>query len=413
VSIARRDRPAEACTIARRASSNIRHSQMGEMDKVLFFSILLVFLGALFGSVMQHRRVDRVLKDLRGFHVTAKLESGKRVWGRLNLFANAVEFVFSRPYTNRRGNLLTSFIVFSEQMNDIEVIFRFHDELTPRNQKRRLKEIARTKNPGVLRRINRSLRNFMVSFREAIDESIGLLLSRVQKKASSALLKGQEDYLKKIRHNAIGIVSTAAYDPVLEHYINHRVVVEAGKVDGQRIEYAGVLKEYSTGWISVLDCYLNSENTLPLSDASRLMMQRKMDFRLHLRSREVDERTIIDMTLEITNRDSQNIAIWHIEGPDGFTHEVDQMLGPGERVTIELADLPEACTSSIDPAELPVELTLIAPERQQTEEADEDHETRRFPALPRLSLVFDTIRGVDIYIPRSKGLLRHGSEFLD
>ncbi len=381
------------------------------MDKVLFFSILLVFLGALFGSVMQHRRVDRVLKDLRGFHVTAKLDSGKRVWGRLNLFANAIEFIFSRPYTNRRGNLLTSFIIFSEQMNDIEVIYRFHDELTPKNQKRRLKEIARTKNPGIFRRMNRSLRNFMVSFREAIDESIGLLLSRVQKKASTALLKGQEDYLKKIRHNAIGIVSTAAYDPVMEHYINHRVVIEAGKVDGERIEYAGVLKEYSTGWISVLDCYLSSENQLPLSDASRLMMQRKMDFHIRLSQRQAGEQSFIDMTLEITNRDDQNIAIWHIDGPDGYSHEIDKMLAPGDSITIELKNLPEACTSSIDPAELPVDLVLIAPERQA--DTDEDHEERRFPALPRLSLVFDTIRGVDIYIPRSKGLLRHGSEFLD
>ena len=383
------------------------------MDKVLFFSILLVFVGAFIGSVMQHRRLDRVLKDLRGFHVTAKLDSGKRVWGRVHLFANAIEFIFSRPYTNRRGNLLTSFIIFSEQMNDIEVIYRFHDELTPKNQKRRLKEIERTKHPGIFRRMNRSLRNFMVSFREAIDESIGLLLSRVQKKASTSLLKGQEDYLKKIRHGAIGIVSTAAYDPVMEHYINHRVVVEAGKVDGQRIEYAGVLKEYSTGWISILDCYLGSENNLPLSDASRLMMQRKMDFHIVVTQREVNEEMRVDMTLRITNRDSQNIAIWHVEGPDDFSHEVDEMLAPGETLSIELKSLPPVALTNIDMNALPVELSLIAPERQANADDEEAHEAQRYPALPRLTLVFDTIRGVDIYIPRGKGLLRHGGEFVD
>ena len=383
------------------------------MDKVLFFSILLVFVGAFIGSVMQHRRLDRVLKDLRGFHVTAKLDSGKRVWGRVHLFANAIEFIFSRPYTNRRGNLLTSFIIFSEQMNDIEVIYRFHDELTPKNKKRRLKEIERTKHPGIFRRMNRSLRNFMVSFREAIDESIGLLLSRVQKKASTSLLKGQEDYLKKIRHGAIGMVSTAAYDPVMEHYINHRVVVEAGKVDGQRIEYAGVLKEYSTGWVSILDCYLGSENNLPLSDASRLMMQRKMDFHIVVTQREVNEEMRVDMTLRITNRDSQNIAIWHVEGPDDFSHEVDEMLAPGETLTIELKSLPPAALTNIDMNALPVELSLIAPERQANADDEEAQEAQRYPALPRLTLVFDTIRGVDIYIPRGKGLLRHGGEFID
>ncbi len=379
------------------------------MDKVLFFSILLVFLGALVGSVMQHRRLDRVLKDLRGFHVTTRLESGKRIWGKMNLFANAIELIFSRPYTNRRGNLLTSYIIFAEQMSDIDVIYRFHDELTPKNQKRRLKEIKRTKHPGIFRRMKRSLRNFMVSFREAIDESIGLLLSRVQKKASTAFLKGQEDYLKKIRHSAIGIVSTAAYDPVMEHYINHRVVVEAGKENGQRIEYAGVLKEYSTGWVSILDCYLNTENNLPLSDASRLMMQRKMDFHIQVTKREEGEEEKVDMRLEITNRDIQDIAIWRIEGPETYAHEIDELLTPGSNITITLKDLPPAALSNIDIDRLPVDLTLVAPERQQGREGDEadSHEDTRYPALPQLSLLFDTIRGVDIYIPRSKGP-KHG-----
>ena len=154
-------------------------------------------------------------------------------------------------------------------MNDVDAIFRFHDELTPKNQKRRLVEIERTKHPDLFRRIRRSIRNFMVAFREAIDESIGLLMSRVQKKASSTLIQGQDDYLKKLRANTLGVVSTAAYDSVLEQYINHRVVFEAGKKDGQQIEYSGVLKEYSTAWVSILDCYLNTENNLPLSDASR------------------------------------------------------------------------------------------------------------------------------------------------
>ncbi|HID82971.1 MAG TPA: hypothetical protein EYH06_01980 [Chromatiales bacterium] len=383
------------------------------MDKVLFFSILLVFAGALVGSVMQHRRLDRVLKDLRGFHVTARIQ-GKRIWGRFNLFSNAIEFIFSRPYTNRRGNLLTSFIVFSEQMNDIDTIFRFHDELTPKNQQRRLMEIEQIKHPSLFRRIKRSARNFMVAFREAIDESIGLLMSRVQKKASTALLKGQDDYLKKIRTNTLGMVSTAAYDPVLEHYINRRVVYETGKEDGQRIEYSGVLKEYSTGWVSILDCYLNTENHLPLSDASRLMMQRKMDFQLNVSTQENDKDKI-NFSLQITNRDNKDIAIWRIEGADNFQHEVDEMLTPGDTVNILLKDLPASCLTNIDKEQLPISLSLIAPERQDTGEAgmDDDHEDVRYPALPGLTLVFDTIRGVDVYIPRSKGLLRHGSEFID
>jgi|GEM_PF-1324700 len=382
------------------------------MDKVLFFSILLVFAGALVGSVMQHRWLDRVLKDLRGYHVTARM-GDKRIWGEFNLFSNAIEFIYSRPYTNRRGHLLTSFIVFSEQNNDIDAIFRFHDELTPKNQVRRLKEIERVTHPGLFLRIKRKIRNFMVAFREAIDESIGLLMSRVQKRASSNLLKDQGDYLTKIRKNTLGMVSTAAYDPVLEHYINHRVVFEAGKVNEQRVEYAGVLKEYSANWISILDCYLNSENHLPISDASRLMMQRKMDFMIRM-ERQKNNEDKINFSLQITNRDNRDIAIWRIDGADDYKHEVDEILSPGDTINVLLNDLPAVCFSGIEMEQLPVSLSLIAPERQDASEqvdADKDHDNVRYPALPDLSLIYDTIRGVDIYIPRVCGLLRHGSEY--
>lgn len=382
------------------------------MDKVLFFSILLVFVGALVGSVVQHRRVDRVLKDLRGFHVTMR-KKGKRIWGKFNLFSNAIELIFSRPYTNRRKNLLTSYIIFSEQMTDIDVIFRFHDELTPKNQKRRLQEIKRITNPSIIRRIKRSIRNFMVAFREAIDESIGLLMSRVQKKASSTLLEGQSAYIKKIGSGTLGMVSTAAYDPVLEHYVSRRVVFETGKVDGQQVEYAGVLKEYSTGWVSILDCYLNSENNLPLSDASRLMMQRKMDFSLHIETKSEDENKI-NFTLEIINRDDQNLTISHIEASDAYQYKIEKLLLPGDSIKVTLDNLPNSCLSTMDMDTLPIELALIAPERQSSETSvsEDEVENVRFPALPDLTLVFDTQRGVDIYIPRSKGLLRHGGEFI-
>lgn len=378
------------------------------MDNVLIFSILLVFLAALVGSVLQHRRLDRVLKDLRGFNVTLRLDE-KRVWGKFKLYSNALEVMFSRAYTNRRGNRLKSFIVFSEQMTEIDTIFRFQDELTPENQKRRLEEIKKAKHPSIFSRIGRVLRNFMVAFREAIDESVGLLMSRVQKKASTRLLKEQGDYLKKLGSSTVGMVSTAAFDPVLEHYINKRVVFETGKVNGQRIEYVGVLKEYSTSWVSLLDCHLSSENKLPLSDASLLMMQRKMDFRISLTQPDDEDLNPV-YALQISNRDEQDIAIWRIEDSNGYAHEVDEMLTAGDTVNIILKDLPQSALNNIDPETLPVSLHLIAPERQETTAKQNDEEEIDFPGLPDLTLIYDTVRDVDVYIPRGRGLLRHASQ---
>jgi len=348
------------------------------MDNILLLSILLVFLAALVGSVLQHRRVDRVLKNLQGFQVTLQLTE-KRIWGRFKLYANALELLFGSPYTNRRGNKLSSYIVFNEQIEDIEAIFRFHDELTSEHQTRRLAEIEKAKNPGLMSRVKRSLRNFLVAFREAIDESIGLLLSRVQKKAGSSLLKGQEGYLKKLGSNTVGIVSTSAFDPVLENYINKQVVLEAGKIDGKRVEYVGVLNEYSSGWISLLDCHISAEIKLPLDDSEQTKTQQIVDF-IITTSEKSDDANKALMQIKIKNRGAEDLTIVRIEDAENWLLEIEELLKPEESTSIQLKDFP------------PESISHSKPEN-----------------LSNLTLVLETVRDVDIYIPRSRALLRHAS----
>ena len=144
------------------------------------------------------------------------------------------------------------------------------------------------------------------------------------------------------------------------------------------------------------------------------MMQRKMDFNLHL-ERKSDDENQINFALEITNRDDKDITISHIKDSEGYRHQLDKSLMPGDSINLILNNLPDNCLSGIDLELLPISLSLIAPERQDTRlsEGDDDQEEIQFPALPDLTLVFDTFRDVDIYIPRSKGLLRHGSEFIN
>ena len=55
-------------------------------------------------------------------------------------------------------------------------------------------------------------------------------------------------------------------------------------------------------------------------------------------------------------------------------------------------------------------LSLVAPERSGQSESETRETT--YPPLPRLSLVHDTSRIVDVYLPRNKALVRHGGEFL-
>lgn len=367
------------------------------MDNIILLSILLVFLAALVGSVLQHRRLDRVLKDLRGFHVTVQL-ADKRIWGKFKLYANALELLYQQPYTNRRSNTVSSYIVFNEQVGEIESIFRFHDELSADHQVRRLTEIEKAKNPRLWSRMKRSMRNFMVAFREAIDESIGLLMSRVQKNAASSLLKGQDSYLKKLGSNTIGMVSHSAYDPVLEHYIHQRVVLEAEQNDGQITEYVGVLKEYSSAWISLLDCHIDTEVRAPTNDLGYLTAQRKIDLNIKLSAQD-DVVGAMTLDVRITNIDSKQLTVSRIEYGENFRYDIDVILEPGTNTAIRIRNFRAQLQSTVKLEDLPLRFNLAASER-----GDDD-----CPWLPELTLVFNTVGEVDVFLPRERGWLRHAS----
>jgi hypothetical protein len=387
------------------------------VDKFLLFSILLVFIGAFFSSVLQQRRKDRVLKDLDGFQVIARLKK-KDVWGCFRSYPNAIELIFSRPYRNRRDKTLTSYIMFADMMKTIEVIFRFHDELSPQNQQRRLMEIKRVADPGIIRRTSRMTRNFLVAFQEAIGESIGILLTRVQKHMP---MKSDDKRMQKLGAGSVSFADNMAYEAVLENYIAHRVVVEMRLDDDSIVEYEGYLKEYSADWMSIVGCQLNQESRLPLSDANLLMLQRIIDFHIRLAFSDENPRQII-FTLQLTNKGDKIISLCHIEDGNGYQHQIDCKLTAGKSISIVLTDLPEESLAEIDHEQLPLSLPLIAPERALTDSAtvhnennssDDEDQGTCYPALPHVTLVYYSTRAVDVYVPRSHGLIRHGGEYVD
>ncbi|MEA3435283.1 MAG: hypothetical protein U9R43_02385 [Thermodesulfobacteriota bacterium] len=104
------------------------------MDTILLLSIFLVFITAFVGSFIQRRKRDRVLADLEGFHA---------------------------------------------------------------NQERRQREVARTANPGLFLRWARNLKNFLNTFRDAINESLGMFLTRMKGTSTSILFRTQDERLQK------------------------------------------------------------------------------------------------------------------------------------------------------------------------------------------------------------------------
>jgi hypothetical protein len=380
------------------------------MDTILLLSIFLVFITALLGAFIQRRKRDRVLADLQGFHTTAKLVDGTLVWGRAEIFPNGLELIYSRPYINKRGHTITSYILFKDAIDSIQTLYRFHTELTATNQAYRIEEVKRVTHPGPLRRSGRHLRNFFNTFRDAINESMGMFLSRMKSANASMLFKTQDAQLKKISTSALGAVGSA-YDAILERYIGRRVVVELQPDTGEKEEFCGVLKEYSPAWISILDCRIAEQRKLPLADAARLELQRDMDFWVGLEQSD-EAGSSISMTVRVENHTSEPIRLKRVEA-EGYEFPLEINLASGKSHEWIMKDLPAASVAEIDMARLPVNIALMGPEgRGATQGESDSAQSIELPVLPDLDLVFESVREVDVYIPRSLGTLRHGNEFI-
>ena len=183
----------------------------------------------------------------------------KRAWGCLIVYPNGVELIYASAQRDVQGHLESSVIYYADQLQQVRYIMRAHDRLSAANQKRRTKAIRRTYRPGLIRRSVRSFWNIFNSIRDALMEALGMVIGKAKSGggAGSGVLQ-QDRYLTGMGKDVMSHV-TRAYDPILERYIGHRVVVElAGPERGE--EFAGILKEYSKDYVEILNVRYPSDS---------------------------------------------------------------------------------------------------------------------------------------------------------
>lgn len=363
------------------------------MDNLLLITLLAIFLTALVSAYLRRRRRDRALKEFDGYHCALALWDGGCAWGRLRVYANGLELIYPQVQPDRDGRPRTSFVLFQEHYDRVKAIYRYRDELTPENQQRRAQDLERSFHPGPWRRSKRWLRNFVDTFRDAINEALGLWLSRVKGGRRGRALQGQDARLQQLGAQVVGEVGTA-YDPILERYVGHCAVLEHRREETFQQCHWGVLKEYSPAWLSLLDCREQDELAIRLDQPERLRLQRRLDFLVRARPEGVLE-------LRADNRGGEPLRLVRITG-EGYERALEQTLPPGESVTAVLDDLPETLRP---PVEAVREWSLVAPERAAGEASAD-------LSLPALELVIAGQRVVDLCLPRSAAGLRHGAEYL-
>lgn len=232
------------------------------------FLITLVFIAlcTIIGAFVKGRSKDRCLMDFKDLPVSLELKDGKSIWGRLNVEHTGIELMYDSDYLDEKdGHYERSYILYKNEFPNIELVIRYQDKLNQEEKTHREKALKRYYKPKVMHRIKRKLRNFFCVVRDALVEVFNLFMGRIRTATpAGAVLSGQDKYVSQIQQQLIPAANTS-FEPLLEKYIGKKVVIKMMRKD-KAVEYSGILKDYSTDFIEILDVEYKQQDSTRRAD---------------------------------------------------------------------------------------------------------------------------------------------------
>lgn len=229
------------------------------MPNILLITLVLIAVTALIGAFAKGRGKDLCLVDFKGSSVTVEMKDGQVIWGRLSVEPTGLELLYDTDHLDEKdGNIECSYILYKNEFPDTEVILRYHDTLSAQEKEKREKALKRYYHPRAMYRMKRKIRNFFYTVKDAVVEIVALFVGRVKSSAAvGTALTGQDKYLTQLQQKIIPPVSVL-FEPLLEKYIGKKVIFKMARGDRQ-VEYSGILKDYTSEFIEILDIEYRKE----------------------------------------------------------------------------------------------------------------------------------------------------------
>ena len=222
------------------------------MPDTFAITVIFIVLSTVVAAFVRRVKRDKCLKDFSGFMVTLESISGKTVHGKLCVENTGLEFIYAQQHQDNDGHIETSYILYKYEYPNIQAMVRFHEQLSGENKRKRDMELELTYHPGEARRIKRRIQNLFKTVRDSVGEVINLLISKAKSTTGAGTtLSSQDKYVSQMKQELMGSSGTS-YEPLLEKYIGHKIVLELIKGD-KIFEYCGVLKEYTAEFIEIMD----------------------------------------------------------------------------------------------------------------------------------------------------------------
>ena len=217
------------------------------------FSITLIFivLCAIFGAFINGRIKDACLRDFSGYPSAIETQNEETIEGVLMVDHTSLELVFD-PLQTACGNEVNSYILYKSEFDQIKKIIRDVDKLSDILKEKRKKKFKKLFSPTIFSSTIRKLRNMASTVKDSLLDIVSLFLGKVKNNPMvGSTLTGQEKYTSKIEKQTVDSIGTS-YESILEKYIGKNVIVVFEEEKG-KIEYKGILKEYTTDYIEIVE----------------------------------------------------------------------------------------------------------------------------------------------------------------
>lgn len=215
-------------------------------------TIIFIVFSTILAAFIRRVSRDKCLKDFQDDMATLEKTDGKIIWGKLRIENTGLELIYPDPHADEDGHQEHSYILYKHEYPNISAVIRYHDELTEANKKLRQQELKKTYHPRFFRRLKRKIHNVFKTLRDSVMEVVNMLINLAKKTGpAGGVLTSQDKYVTQMKQELMGSVGTS-YEPLLEQYIGHKVVLELIKAD-KLFEYCGMLKEYTAEFIEIMD----------------------------------------------------------------------------------------------------------------------------------------------------------------
>ena len=222
------------------------------MQDTFAITVIFIVLATVVAAFIKRVNKDKCLKDFANDVVTLEETTGKTRHGLLTVENTGLELIYPTAQKDDNGNDETSVILYKYEYPNIQALIRYHHELSERGKQEREKELRTTYHPTPLRRTKRKIQNVFKTVRDSVIEVVNVLISQFKRSTSAgAVLTSQDKYVSQIKQELVGSIGTS-FEPLLERYIGHRVILELIKGD-KLLRYSGVLKDYTSEFIEIMD----------------------------------------------------------------------------------------------------------------------------------------------------------------